>query len=71
VKFKPDKLQYFGSTVTRFQQETQATKDLGPGSYEINRKKPPIGSNVKYGFNSGEDRWQKSVSLKNFTETKQ
>jgi hypothetical protein len=63
-------LQYFGSTVSRFQQETQATKDLGPGSYEIKSRKPPIGS-VKYGFNSGENRWQKSVSLKNFTESKQ
>lgn len=74
---KPERLQFFGSTVNRFQEQMttaglRGSENLGPGSYldldkdsKSGLTKPPQHPLRKtVGFNSGENRWQKSDSLK-------
>lgn len=75
IKSKPERLQFFGSTVNRFQNQqvtASENRNLGPGSYlDLNKdsrsilSKPPSHPLRKtVGFNTGENRWAKSESLK-------
>ena len=67
-KAKPERLQFFGSTSTRFTGKVKPSGAgvLGPGSYDVAHDtsgKPPKPKRSAP-FNNGADRWNKSSTIK-------